>query len=94
MADPNDVLRNALTLTPDHKAALIDTLLSGLDKPDEHIEGLWAREAESWIDAYEQGRIKAVALRRCLRSIGRVRRENPLPGNRRDRAGRSHPAIT
>ncbi|MFH1112648.1 MAG: addiction module protein [Pseudomonadota bacterium] len=67
MADPNKVLREALTLNPAQIAELIDKLLLSLDKPDVEIEEMWAREAESRIDAYEEGKIKAVTLEQVLR---------------------------
>ena len=67
MADPNEVLKEALTLKPSQKAELIDKLLSSLDKPDEDIDELSAKEAESRIDAYEKGRIKAVTLEKILK---------------------------
>jgi hypothetical protein len=38
MADPNAVLKEALTLKPAQKAELIDKLLSSLDKPDKDID--------------------------------------------------------
>jgi hypothetical protein len=41
-------------------------LISSLDEPDKEIEKLWANEAESRIDAYEQGKIKALTLREVL----------------------------
>ena len=66
MATTNKVLREALTLKPAEKAELIDKLLSSLDKPDAEIDDLWAKEAESRIDAYERGAIKAVTLERVL----------------------------
>lgn len=67
MADPNAVLKEALTLKPAQKAELIDKLLSSLDKPDKDIDELWAQEAESRIDAYEKGKIKAMTLERVLK---------------------------
>jgi len=66
MALPNEILQEALTLKPSQKAELVDKLLSSLDKPDTEIDELWAKEAESRIDAYEQGRIKAVTLEEVL----------------------------
>jgi putative addiction module component (TIGR02574 family) len=66
MALPNKILKDALTLKPAEKAELIDKLLSSLDKPDPEIDKLWAEEAESRIDAYERGEIKAVALEKVL----------------------------
>jgi putative addiction module component (TIGR02574 family) len=66
MADPSKVLKEALTLKPAQKAELIDKLLSSLDKPDKDIDELWAKEAESRIDAYEKGKIRAVTLEKVL----------------------------
>jgi len=66
MAEPSEVLKEALTLRPAQKAELIDKLLSSLDKPDKDIDELWAKEAESRIDAYETGKIRAVDLEKVL----------------------------
>jgi len=66
MADPNEVLKEALTLKPAEKAALIDELITSLDKPDKDLGELWAKEAESRIDAYEKGKIRAVTLEEVL----------------------------
>ena len=66
MAAPNKILEEALTLRPAQKAELIDKLLSSLDQPDREMDERWAREAECRIDAYEQGKIKAVDLENIL----------------------------
>ena len=66
MTIPNEILKKTLTLLPSEKAELIDKLISSLDKTDEEIKKLWANEAESRIDAYEQGKIKALTLREVL----------------------------
>ena len=66
MASAREILKEALNLEPVEKAELIDKLLSSLDKPDRELDELWAKEAESRIDAYEQGKIKAVTLKEVL----------------------------
>ena len=66
MTTTDNILREALTLKPSEKAQLIDKLLSILDKPDKEIDELWAKEAENRIDAYEQGKIKAISLEKVL----------------------------
>jgi putative addiction module component (TIGR02574 family) len=66
MPVPDEILKDVLTLKPEQKAELVDRLLSSLDRPDNEIDELWAKEAESRIDAYEQGKIKAVALENVL----------------------------
>ncbi len=66
MAASKEIFEKALSLKPLEKAELVDKLLSSLDQPDQAISELWAREAESRLDAYEQGKLKAVSLERVL----------------------------
>jgi len=66
MATPSQVLKEALALKPSQKAELVDKLLASLDEPDKEIDELWAKEAESRIDPYERGEIKAVNLEKVL----------------------------
>ena len=66
MATPNEILKEALTLKPTEKAELVNKLISSLDEPDRELDRLWAQEAESRIDAYERGKIKAIALTKIL----------------------------
>jgi len=66
MAITENILKEALTLKPSEKAQLIDKLISSLDKSDKEIDELWAREAEDRIDAYDQGKIKAISLEKVL----------------------------
>ncbi len=61
-----NVLKDALSLRPSEKAELVDKLLSSLDQPDRNIDKLWAKEAEGRIDAYDQGNIKAISLKKIL----------------------------
>ncbi len=66
MATINEILEKALSLRPAQKAELIDKLISSLDLPDKELDELWAKEAEDRIDAYDQGKIKAVTLEKVL----------------------------
>jgi len=67
MSGRENLFKEALTLRPSEKAQLIDKLLSSLDKADKEIDELWAKEAEGRIDAYDQGKIKTVALEKILK---------------------------
>ncbi len=49
--NPENILKEALTLNPFQKAQLIDSLISSLDNADKEIDELWAKEAEERIDA-------------------------------------------
>jgi putative addiction module component (TIGR02574 family) len=66
MSTTDNIFKKASTLSPFEKAQLIDKLISSLDKPDKEIDELWAREAEDRIDAYDQGKLKAVSLYKVL----------------------------
>ena len=66
MTTTDNIFRKTLTLRPSEKAQLIDRLISSLDKPDKEIDELWAKEAEDRIDAYDQGKLKAVSLEKVL----------------------------
>lgn len=66
MSASKDIIEKALSLNPLEKADLVDRLLSSLDQPDQAITELWAREAESRLDAYEAGKLKAVSLEKVL----------------------------
>lgn len=52
MSKTNDILKEAITLPPSERAFLVDKLISSLDERDNEIDALWAKEAESRIDAY------------------------------------------
>jgi len=66
MAASNEILKEVLNLAPTEKAKLIDKLLSSLDKPDKELDKLWAKEVEDRIEAYEQGKIRALTLKEVL----------------------------
>ena len=55
------ILKEALTLAPKNRASLVEKLLASLDQPDKAIDELWIMEAESRIDAYETGNLKAIS---------------------------------
>jgi putative addiction module component (TIGR02574 family) len=66
MTTTDNIIREALTLRPSEKAKLIDRLISSLDKPDKEIDELWVKEVEDRIDAYDQGKLKAISLEKVL----------------------------
>jgi putative addiction module component (TIGR02574 family) len=54
------ILEQALALSLKDRAALVEKLLSSLDQPDPAIDGLWAKEAEDRINAYDDGEIESI----------------------------------
>ncbi len=57
----NSILDQALELSATERADVAEKLLSSLDAPDLIIDALWAKEADSRIDAYRKGDIKSVS---------------------------------
>ncbi len=66
MSTAKDILKEAILLEPTEKAKLVDHLITSLDKPDKELDKMWAQEAESRLDAYKQGKLKAVSLGEVL----------------------------
>ncbi len=66
MSTAMDILKEAIQLDPNEKAKLVDQLITSLDMPDKDIDKLWAEEAESRLEAYQQGNLKAVSLEEVL----------------------------
>jgi putative addiction module component (TIGR02574 family) len=66
MTITDNAIKDILLLRPSEKAQLIDNLIYSLDKPDKEIDELWVKEAEGRIDAYDQGKLKAVSLEKVL----------------------------
>ena len=66
------VLEKAIHLPPVERAKLVEQILSSFDRPyREEIDALWAKEAEDRIDAYDQGKIKAIPASQVFEKINR-----------------------
>jgi len=64
------VLSEALSLPPIERAEIVEKLLSSFEFADRNSIGeLWAKEAESRIDAYERGEIKSVPAKAVFEKI-------------------------
>lgn len=56
-----EILRNALSLDVQDRAALAERLLASLEElSEEEAERLWAQEAQRRLEEYRAGRAKAV----------------------------------
>ena len=55
-----EILSKALSLQPMARAKLISALIESFDKEGrEHLDSLWAEEAESRIEAFDAGKLTA-----------------------------------
>lgn len=57
----NIILDQALELNARERANIAEKLLFSLDKPDQKIDDLWAKEADSRIKAYQRGEIETIS---------------------------------
>lgn len=66
-----DVLRQALQLSPNERAALVEGLIASLDKPDTLLDSLWLKEAENRMAAYRRGELAAIDAEQVFSELGR-----------------------
>ena len=68
---PKSLLQQALRMPPNDRAALVETLLLSLDKPDPEIDALWLKEAEDRLAAYHSGELGAVDAEQVFAELGK-----------------------
>jgi len=67
-----EVLKQALCLSPVDRAELVEEILSSFDFPSrQHLDALWAAEAEERIDAYDAGEIGASPASEVFNKLAR-----------------------
>jgi putative addiction module component (TIGR02574 family) len=68
------ILRQALGLSPEDRAEIVERLLASFQAPpDPLLDELWAREAEDRLDAYDRGELGAVPAEEVFARIERQR---------------------
>ena len=65
------LIREALRLDPAERAAVIEELLSSLDRPDADLDAKWAKEAEERLSGYRAGEIEAIPASEVFAELGR-----------------------
>jgi putative addiction module component (TIGR02574 family) len=68
-ARAEQVLAEALSLPPSERAELAEQLFSSLDISQNELDRLWAKEADSRIDAYERGQIITISAQQVFKNI-------------------------
>jgi putative addiction module component (TIGR02574 family) len=72
--DVEQLLREALRLSPDARAKLAGQLISSLDDsaPDSDRDVAWAAEIRRRIDEYDAGRVTAVSAEHLLADLKNI----------------------
>lgn len=66
------ILNQALLLSPKERAALVEAILARCElSPSQEADTLWAEEAESRIDAYDRGQLKALPAKDVFERVQR-----------------------
>lgn len=68
----NMILNQALELSASERANVAEKLLFSLDKPDAKIDVLWAREADSRVEAYNKGEIEGIPAEKVFAKYRRT----------------------
>ncbi|MBB6482693.1 addiction module protein [Spirochaeta isovalerica] len=55
-----EMIKEALALSPKEKSQIIEALLLSLDQPDSKIEEIWNAEVDLRLDAIENGSTKTI----------------------------------
>lgn len=68
--ESENALEEALHLPPIERAEIVEKLLSSFEFSDRNVvDELWAKEAESRIDAYERGEIGAIPAKDVFEKV-------------------------
>ena len=62
----NTILNQALKLSSSERAEVVEKLISSLDAPDSTIDSIWAKEADTRVEAFERGEIESVSARKVF----------------------------
>ena len=65
------LLRQAMQLSSNDRAALVEELIVSLDKPDPSLDAAWLAEAENRLAAYRSGELGAVEAEQVFSALGK-----------------------
>lgn len=65
------ILRQAMQLSANDRAVLVENLIASLDKLGPALDALWLKEAESHLAAYRSGELGAVDAEQVFAELGR-----------------------
>lgn len=68
------IFKKVLLLPPVERAELIEKVFHSFDYSDRNnFDALWAKEAEARIDAFEEGKLKAVSAKKAFQRIEKLK---------------------
>lgn len=70
-ASARTILAQALKLSANERAALVESLILSLEKPDASLDAAWLKEAEDRLAAYRSGDLAAMDADQVFRELGK-----------------------
>jgi putative addiction module component (TIGR02574 family) len=70
-ASAKSILAQALKLSADDRAALVESLILSLEKPDASLDAAWLKEAEDRLAAYRSGELAAIDADQVFKELGK-----------------------
>jgi putative addiction module component (TIGR02574 family) len=69
--EASDILKRALALPPESRAAIAGSLLESLDQapPDEGVEAAWSEEIKRRIDEIDSGKVRLIPYEEARRRL-------------------------
>ncbi|UCE47473.1 MAG: addiction module protein [Phycisphaerales bacterium] len=61
-----ELIKEALELPPIERAAIVDRLITSLDKPDDAIDKTWRKEINARLQAYRSGAATTISVEDIL----------------------------
>jgi putative addiction module component (TIGR02574 family) len=65
------ILHQALELSTNDRAALVEGLIASLDKPDAALDAIWLKESEDRLAAYRTGELGAIDSEQVFADLGK-----------------------
>lgn len=62
----DDIMKEAMQLSANERAVLVDRLISSLDVPDKTIDTVWHGEIDKRLKAYNAGKMETVSVEEVL----------------------------
>lgn len=66
-SDSNTLLDDVLALPVNKRIEVVEKLLQSLDMPNKQIEEVWAKEADSRVESYDDGRLDSLSADEVLK---------------------------
>jgi putative addiction module component (TIGR02574 family) len=70
-ASAKSILAQALKLSANDRAALVESLILSLEKPDASLDAAWLKEAEDRLAAYRSGELAAMDADQVFKELGK-----------------------